>query len=183
MAALSLAAAHAQSPDFKNIGRAPSADEIRSWDTTVGIAGKELPPGKGTAKEGAALYAKQCAGCHGASLEGSRRTGPPLVGGKGSLTTATPIRSIGAFWPYATTLWDYINRAMPRGKEGSLQPDEVYALSAFIFFKNDIIKEDQVLDEKSLPKIQMPNRNNFIPQRLEDIPDWKKRNCRLGICP
>jgi cytochrome c len=174
--------ARAQTPSYSNVGRTPSAEEIRSWDIAISLDGKELPPGSGTAKDGAALYAQKCAACHGPTLEGTA-LGPRLVGGKGSLTTARPLRTIGAYWPFATSLWDYINRAMPRNNEGSLSPSDVYALTAFLLYKNDIVKESDTIDAKSLPKVQMPNRNGFIPQRIEDISDVKKRACRLGTCP
>jgi mono/diheme cytochrome c family protein len=175
-------AAHAQTPSYSNVGRTPSAEEVRAWDIAVSLDGKELPPGSGTAKDGAALYPQKCAACHGATLEGTK-LGPALVGGKGSLTTPRPARTIGSYWPFATSLWDYINRAMPRNQEGSLSASEVYALTAFLLFKNDIVKESDSIDAKSLPKVQMPNRNGFIPQRIEDIADVKKRACRLGTCP
>jgi len=100
-----------------------------------------------------------------------------------TLTTIKPVRSVASYWPYATMVWDYIHRAMPRGKSGTLAPNEVYALTAFILYKNGIIQEGDVLDAKTLPKVQMPNRNGFTPARFSDIPDEKKRGCRQGICP
>ncbi len=172
----------AQTSTYSNVGRTPSDAEIRAWDIAISLDGKELPPGSGSAKEGAAIYGKKCVACHGAALEGTK-LGPALVGGKGSLSTPQARRTIGSYWPFATSLWDYINRAMPHNQEGSLSPSEVYAVTAFLLFKNDIVKESEVIDAKSLPKIQMPNRNGFIPQRVEEIPDAKKRGCRLGTCP
>jgi mono/diheme cytochrome c family protein len=152
-----------------HLGRAPTEEEITSWDIAIGPEGKELPPGSGTAKEGAAIYAQKCAQCHGP--DGTKAQFPlgPLVGGKGTLTTPNPVKSIGSYWPFATSLWDYINRAMPRFAEGSLKTNEVYALTAFLLYKNDIIKENDVIDSKSLPKVQMPNRNGFFPAE----PTWK----------
>jgi S-disulfanyl-L-cysteine oxidoreductase SoxD len=172
----------AQAPDYKNVGRAPTDAELRGWDIAVGPEGKELPSGHGTAKEGAALYAKKCTACHGQKLEGSQ-FGPALIGGKGSLNTTKPLRTVGSYWAFATTLYDYINRAMPRNAEGTLSPDEVYALAAFLLYKNDIIKEAVVMDQKSLPKVQMPNRHGFKPERFEDIPKFEKRGCKVGLCP
>ena len=172
----------AQTPTYRNVGRSPTEQEIRAWDIAISTDGKELPPGRGTAKEGALLYGKLCAACHGQNLEGSP-LGTALVGGKGTLATTRPVKSIGSYWAFATTVWDYINRSMPRNQEGSLQPDEVYALTAFVLYRNEIIQESDVLDARSLPKIQMPNRNGFIPPRLEDIADPRKRGCRLGHCP
>ena len=175
-------AALAQGPSFSNVGRTPSEAEIRAWDIEISIDGKGLPPGSGTAKEGAGIYAKKCAACHGPTgAEGP--LAPRLLGGKGTLNTTHPVKTIGSYWAYATTIWDYINRAMPRNQEGTLSANDVYALTAFLLYRNDIIQESDVIDAKSLPKIQMPNRDGFIPQRLEDIPDFKQRGCRLGICP
>ena len=170
--------ARAQAPTF-NLGRAPSAEEIRAWDIAIGPVGKELPPGSGTAKQGAEIYARKCVACHGQNLEGTRQ-GSRLAGGKGTLTSPNPVRTIGSFWPFATTVWDFINRAMPRGQEESLTPDEVYSLTAFILCRNDLLQETDILDAKSLPKIQMPNRDGFIPPRFEDILQGR---CRVGTCP
>jgi len=172
----------AQAPDYKNVGRAPTEQEVQAMDIAIGTDGKELPQGNGTAKDGARIFKAKCEVCHGASLEGSP-TAPALVGGKGTLTSLHPQLTVGSYWPFATTIFDYIRRAMPRYQEGSLSVDEVYSLAAFVLYRNDIIKEDDVMDAKSLPKIQMPNRNGFIPQKLEEIHDYKKRGCRLGHCP
>ena len=175
-------AAWAQAPNYKNVGRAPTPDEIRAWDTAVGPAGKELPPGSGTAKEGAEIFAEKCVACHGPAGEGSQMA-PRLVGGKGTLTTPQPVLTVGSYWAFATTIFDFIYKAMPRGQEGSLKPDQAYALTAFLLYKNDIIKETDTIDAKTLPAIKMPNRDGFIPPQLEEIHDIKKRGCRLGHCP
>lgn len=172
----------AQTPTYPNIGRAPSDDEIRKWDIAVGPSGRELPPGNGDVPQGVLLYlTKHCVVCHGAALEGTQY-GPRLAGGAGTLGTPTPLRTVGSYWPYATTVWDYINRAMPRSpyQAGSLAPNEVYALTAFLLYKNGIIKATDTLDATSLPKIRMPNRDGFFPAR----PDWQwyQRSCRLGRC-
>ena len=167
-------AALAQTPTY-NRGRAPSAEEIRAWDFAIGPEGKELPPGSGTAQEGAKIYAQKCAACHGPTgTEGEvsakgRRPAPPLVGGKDTLNTPKPVRTIGSFWPFATTIWDYVYRTMPWNEERSLSTDEVYAVTAFLLYRNGIIQESAVLDARSLPKIQMPNRNGFVPPE----PVWK----------
>ena len=172
----------AQTPDYKNIGRAPTDAEVKAWNIDVGPDGKGLPPGSGTAKDGAKIFAEKCAPCHTPSAEGGKQ-GPALVGGAGTLKSIHPVQTVGSYWPFPTTLWDYINRAMPRGQGGSLTPDEVYSLSAFLLYRNDIVKEDDVLDAKSLPKIQMPNRTNFIPENLNDIWEHNKRACHTGTCP
>jgi S-disulfanyl-L-cysteine oxidoreductase SoxD len=177
--------AAAQTPSYTHVGRTPSKDEIQAWSISVGPDGKGLPPGSGTAKQGAAIFATKCAYCHGANAQGGG-IGTRLAGDKAaqdSLTTIHPVKTVGSYWPYATTIWDYINRAMPRNQAGSLKPDEVYSLTAFILFRSSIIQENDVMDARSLTKVQMPNRNGFVPPRFEDIPDEHKRGCREGVCP
>jgi cytochrome c len=178
--AIICAAAFAQTPWYPNVGRAPTGDEIRAMDIAVGPSGKELPPGSGVAKDGAAIYAKKCAACHMSDLQGSK-SGPALVGGKGTLNTANPIRTVGSFWAFATTLYDFINRAMPKAAEGSLTPDEVYSLTAYILFKNDIVKETDVIDAKSLPRVRMPNRDGFLPAPWPSYKDYNTF-CPAGTC-
>jgi cytochrome c len=175
--------AQAQLPDYKSIGRTPGAEEVKEWDISVGPSGKELPPGSGTANAGAQLYAQKCAACHGANLEGRRGEGgrvPALMGGQGTLTTPHIRRTIGSYWPYATTLYDFINRAMPPNEPMQFKPDEVYSLTAFLLFKNGIIRENDVIDAKSLPEVRMPNRDNFVPHD----PVWDKNAVRpYGVYP
>lgn len=185
MVLLAAAVAMAQTPSYSNVGRTPTKEEIQAWDISVGPDGKGLPPGSGTAKEGAAIFAKKCAVCHGPAAEGGA-IGTRLAGDKAaqeSLTTLHPVKTPGSYWPYATTIWDYINRAMPRNQGGTLSANEVYSLTAFILFRSNIIQESDVMDAKTLPKVQMPNRNGFIPQNFSDIPDERKRGCRQGVCP
>jgi mono/diheme cytochrome c family protein len=175
----------AQTPSYTNVGRTPTKEEIQAWDIAAGPDGKGLPPGQGTAKEGAPIFAAKCAVCHGENAEGAK-IGPRLTGGQAEIetfTTLRPVRTLGSYWPYATTVWDYINRAMPRNQGGTLNANEVYALTAFVLSKSNIIKEDDVMDAKTLPKVQMPNRNGFVPPRFADIPDEKKRGCKQGVCP
>jgi len=174
--------AAAQTPGYKNVGRTPTAQEVQAMDIAIGTDGKELPPGSGNAKTGGLLFAQKCAACHGENLEGSSQA-PALIGGAGTLTSLHPKMTTGSYWPFATTIFDYIRRAMPRFQEGSLKTDEVYSLTAFILFRDEIIKEGDVIDAKTLPKIKMPNRDGFIPQNLDEIHDWKKRGCKLGQCP
>ena len=154
----------AQSPTYK-VGRPPTEAEMRAWDNVVGTDGKELPPGSGTAKDGAKVYAGKCSFCHGATA--TEGPAPRLVGGVDSLSTKNPNPTLGSYWPFATTVWDYINRSMPRDAEGSLNPDQVYAVTAFLLYKNGIVKETDVLDEKTLLKVQMPNRDGFFPAKPE----------------
>jgi mono/diheme cytochrome c family protein len=148
-----------------NVGTPLSQDEIRSFDFMLGPEGKELPPGHGTAKDGAAVFAKRCAVCHGPNGEGGvvRR----LVVGSPGHPHQGPFKDSEkdgpSYYPYPTIAWDYINRAMPASKPGSLTPDEVYAVVAFLYYRNGIIAENDVLDAKTLPKVEMPNRDGFVP--------------------
>jgi S-disulfanyl-L-cysteine oxidoreductase SoxD len=154
----------AQSPKF-NVGTPLSQDEIKSFDFLIGPQGQALPEGRGTAKEGAAIFAQRCEVCHGKNGESGvlRR----LVLGKPGQPFRGPFkaeqRDSVAYYPYATIAWDYINRAMPVPKPGTLTHDEVYALTAFLLYRNGIIAEADVMDAQSLPKVEMPNRNGFVP--------------------
>ena len=175
----------AQTPSYKNVGSTPTKQEIEAWDISIGPDGKGLPPGQGSAKDGAPIFAAKCAVCHGDQGQGGK-IGPRVVGGIAdtqTLNTLRPVRSVGGYWPYATTVWDFIRRAMPRDQSGTLTPNEVYALTAWILYKSNIIQEGDVLDAKALPKVQMPNRNGFVPANFTDIPDEKKRGCKQGLCP
>jgi cytochrome c len=172
----------AQTPDYQNVGRAPTEAEVKAWDITVGPDGKGLPPGSGTAKEGAPIFAEKCAACHGQNLEGTQ-LGPALMGGSGTLTSIQPKQTVGSYWPFATTVWDWVNRAMPRGHGQSLGPSEVYSLTAFVLFRNGIVRESDVMDATTLPKIHMPNRDNFVPVNTGEIWEHNKRACHTGTCP
>lgn len=172
----------AQTPSYQDLGKTPTAEEIQKWDISIGPDGKELPPGNGTPDEGAKIFAAKCAVCHGPDQKGTQLA-PSLVGGNGTLTTLNPVRTVGNYWPFATTLWDYINRAMPRLQGNTLKPDEVYSLTAFLLYRNGIIQETDVMDAKTLPKVHMPNRDGFVPANLDDIHDLQKRGCHLGTCP
>ena len=167
----------AQSPTY-GVGRTPTAEEIRAWDISIGPTGEELPPGRGNAKEGERFYrAKGCRECHGTEGLGGRapnlksRSNPNAeLWSRGRIL---PLRS-----PFATTVWDYINRAMPLDAEGTLTADEVYALTAYLLFINGIIPEDQTLDAQSLPKVKMPIGNNYA-----SLPEWKPNTPRLKGYP
>jgi hypothetical protein len=142
--------------------------EIEAWDKDVRPDGMGLPAGSGTYKAGQQIYAEQCASCHGAKLEGIRDPnlpqggGPALVGGRGTLNTTHFKITVESYWPYAGTLFDYITRAMPYTAPGSLKPDEVYSLVAFILGEGNVIGKNTVMDAKALPKVQMPNRDGFF---------------------
>ena len=162
----------AQSNTF-GVGRAPTPDEIRNLKTAIAPDGTGLPEGSGNAVAGQEIFAMQCARCHGNKAQGD--VGPALWGGKGTLATARPVKTVGSFWPYATTLWDYINRAMPFDKPGLLKPSEVYAVSAFILTINGIIGENDVMDSKTLPKVRMPNRDGFVADPRPDVGEKAKK--------
>ncbi len=171
---LGASSAQAQSPTF-GLGRTPSAEEILAWDISISPTGEELPPGSGTSEQGRRLFLqKRCARCHG--VDGTEGDAPRLVAREGRpgedpwrRGRVLPVRS-----PYATTVWDYLNRAMPLGEEGTLTADEVYALTAYLLFRNGVIAEDAVMDAESLPMVEMPNRDNWAP-----LPDWQPGMPRL----
>ena len=150
----------AQSPTY-GVGRSATPEEIRALGTAIAPDGGGLPGGSGTVAAGREVFAAQCSRCHGPSGEGG--VGPALVGGQGTLRSATPLKTVGSYWPYATTLWDYINRAMPFDQPGLLAPPDVYAAVAYILNINGVIRDDEVIDATSLPKVLMPNRDGFIP--------------------
>ncbi|TXL68201.1 c-type cytochrome [Zeimonas arvi] len=143
------------------IGRAPSAEELRGWDIDVSPDGTGLPAGSGTVAQGKAIYAQKCAACHGANGEG--KPADRLVGGKGTLATDKPVRTVGSYWPYAPTLFDYVRRAMPHDQPQSLSANEVYALAAWLLHANGIVSADATMDARSLPAVRMPNRDGFRP--------------------
>jgi cytochrome c len=158
----------AQGPTYQ-LGRTPTPDEIKARDIAISPEGKELPPGRGTAVEGAAVYTQKCAACHGPNA-----TGSALHRGLVPLGNAKPVKIPFSLVPYATTVWDFINRAMPQTRPGSLTPDEVYAVTAYVLYRNEVIKETDVLDATSLPKVRMPNRDNFLPTQPEWSPKGKR---------
>src|SRR3979411_2962617 len=155
----------AQSPKL-NVGTPLSQEEIKSFDFMLGPEGQALPPGRGTVKEGAVVFEKRCAVCHGQN--GERGVLRRLVLGSPGKPYRGPFKETEkdsvAYYPYATIAWDYINRAMPVPKPGSLTHDEVYAVVAFLLYRNGIIQETVVMDAKSLPKVEMPNRHGFVPE-------------------
>ena len=153
--ALACVAARAESPD---LGRVATPEEIATWDISIDPSGAGLPAGSGNARAGAAIFAAKCAGCHGET--GGGKPNDALVGG--SLTATPPAKTVGSFWPYATTLFDYIRRAMPLPESKSLKDDEVYALVAYILAQNKIIGEEDVMDARTLPQVKMPNRDGFV---------------------
>ena len=169
------AAASAQSQGPYGIGRAATSAEIAGWNIDIDSHGNSLPPGSGSVSHGHEVFDQQCAACHGANGEGG--VGDRLVGGQGTLATAKPIRTVGSFWPYAPTLFDYIRRAMPQNAPQSLSNDDVYAVSAYILNLNGLLPADATLDAKALSAIKMPNRGMFTG---DPRPDVKNPACVTG---
>jgi cytochrome c len=145
-----------------DFGRPATPDEIALWDIDVRPDGKGLPPGSGTAAQGKQIFSENCAVCHGENGVGGIKD--RLVGGHGTLASNAPVKTVGSFWPYATTLFDYVHRAMPYQAPGSLSNDDTYAVAAYILSLNGILPADGKLDRDILPKLKMPNRNGFIPE-------------------
>lgn len=141
------------------LGQPASAAQIRGWDIDVRADGAGLPAGSGSVAKGQVIYQNKCQACHG--VDGEKGIAPRLAGGRGTLASKAPVLTVGSYWPYATTLYDFINRAMPPDAAQSLTPDEVYAVTAYTLHLNGIVAADAVLDATSLPKIVMPNRNGF----------------------
>jgi S-disulfanyl-L-cysteine oxidoreductase SoxD len=161
-AALGVAATCVLAADSPNLGRAATPEEIAAWDISIGPDGAGLPPGSGTVKQGEAVYAAKCAACHGE--KGAGQPNDRLVGGSGSLPgDKPPIKTVGSFWPYATTVFDYVRRAMPYNEAKSLSNDEVYAVVAYVLALNGVIGEGDTIDAQALPKVRMPNRDGFVP--------------------
>jgi cytochrome c len=165
--------AQAQSP--YGIGRAATPAEIAGWNIDVDREGHNLPPGNGTVSHGHEVFDQQCAACHGAKGEGG--VGDQLVGGQGTLATPKPVRTVGSYWPYAPTLFDYIRRAMPQNAPQSLSNEDVFAVSAYILNLNGLLPADAALDARTLPAIKMPNRNMFTG---DTRPDVKNPACVTG---
>jgi len=161
----------AQAPTY-GVGRKPTAEEIKAWDISIGPDGKELPPGHGTVSGGKEVYTKRCLECHGA--DGKSGKYDALVGGQDTLRSEKPVKTVGSYWPYATTLWDHIHRAMPFDRPGTLTTDQVYDLTAYLLFLNGIIGENEVMDALSLPNVKMPNRNGFVPDPRPDTAQSKQ---------
>jgi len=165
---LVLACATASAGPRYGLGRPPTRDEIAAADISISPAGVGLPAGRGTAREGEVVYLARCAGCHGVHGEGVGDF-PALVGGRGTLATKTAVLTVGSYWPFATTLFDYIRRAMPYTAPGSLRPDEIYAVAAFVLSKNEVIGPELVVDAHTLPRIVMPNADGFRADPRPDI--------------
>jgi cytochrome c len=169
MLAVSFAAVGAGYPEQYEFGTAVTEAEVKAVAIAIPPDGKWLPPGRGDWAAGKKVYDSQCAACHGPDLLGNAaiKDMPAgaqlrLIGGRGTLTSGRPVLTVESYWPYATTLFDYIRRAMPFFAPGSLSNDDVYAVSAYILGEAKIIDKSAVMSAVSLPKVRMPNRDGFI---------------------
>ncbi len=160
------------------IGRPALPEEVNAWDIDVRPDGQGLPAGKGSAKDGEALFLERCASCHGEFGEGAGRW-PIIAGGQGSLKSDNPEKTIGSFWPYLSTAFDYVHRTMPYGNAQSLTPDETYALIAFILSLNDVVKDDFVLSNENFTSVKLPNEGGFYEDDREKTEKqfWGKEPC------
>jgi hypothetical protein len=167
------------------IGRVATSEEIAGWDIDIRPDGHGLPVGKGTVKQGEPLYIERCAACHGEFGESAGRW-PILMGGAGTLASHDPVKSIGSYWPYASTVIDYIRRTMPFGNAQSLTNDELYAITAYVLFLNDVIKDEGFeLNEKNFTSIKLPNQPNFINDDRETAEKefWRGSPCMTDCVP
>lgn len=161
------------------IGREAKPEEIAGWDIDVRPDGQGLPPGKGTARKGEDLFVTQCAACHGEFGESTGRW-PVLAGGAGTLASHDPVKTIGSYWPYASTVIDYVRRAMPFGNAQSLEGDDLYSIVAYLLYLNDVITDqDQEISDKSFPTVKLANEANFFDDDREasEKAFWKKEPC------
>jgi len=167
------------------IGRAAKPEEIAGWDIDIRPDGHGLPAGKGTVKQGEAIYMQQCAACHGEFGESAGRW-PILSGGADTLASHDPVKSIGSYWPYASTVIDYIRRSMPFGNAQSLSNDELYAVTAYVFYLNDILKDENFeLNAKTFKTIRLPNEANFRDDDRDVVEKalWRKQPCMKNCLP
>jgi cytochrome c len=164
-----------QAQGHYGIGRSATPAEIAGWSIDIDRDGNNLPPGSGSVSHGREVFDQQCAACHGTKGEGG--VGDRLVGGQGTLATPKPVRTVGSYWPYAPTLFDYIRRAMPQNAPQSLSNEDVYAVSAYILNLNGLLAADATLDAKTLAAIKMPNRSMFVG---DPRPDVKNPECMTG---
>lgn len=167
------------------LGREATPEEIAGWDIAVRADGRGLPPGKGTVKQGEEVYMQRCASCHGEFGESAGRW-PVLAGGAGTLSSDNPVKSVASYWPYASTLFDYIRRAMPFGDAQSLSNDELYAVTAYVLYLNDVVKdEDFELSRTNFASIKLPNEPRFFDDDREQAEKefWTRNPCMARCAP
>jgi cytochrome c len=172
------AGAQASAPNRFGLGQTPTSKQIAGWDIDGSRAdGSGLPDGSGTVAQGKQVYEQNCVSCHGPDGQGPMDR---LVGGQGTLNSAKPARTVGSYWPYATTLWDYIDRAMPFSNPHTLNHDQVYAVTAYVLYLNHLVAEDATMDRKTLPAVNMPNAGDFSAP--DPRPDVHNTAC-MSNCP
>lgn len=186
-AAQATKSAAAENPHFGKlgIGRTATAEEIGGWNISIRPDGQGLPVGRGTVNEGEGLYVERCAACHGEFGESAGRW-PILAGGMGTLASHDPVKSVGSYWPYASTLIDYVRRAMPFGASQTLTNDELYAITAYVLYLNDVIKDENFeLNHRNFSTIKLPNQPNFIDDDRETAEKafWRKDPCMKDCAP
>lgn len=168
------------------LGRAASNDEVAAWDIDVRPDGMGLPAGSGTVADGEEVFAERCAACHGDFGEGVDRW-PVLSGGQDSLTDERPVKTIGSYWPYLSTVYDYINRAMPFGESQSLTPDEIYAITAYLLYMNDVVTDEEFeLSKENFASVRLPNEDNFFFDPRPQTPIFTATDpctsaCKTGV--
>lgn len=167
---VALLAASSAADERFGIGRPATSEDQSKLSAVVFPDGTGLPPGQGTVEEGRVVYARECASCHGAKGEGTEAFRRPLVGGIGTVGSDDPVLTVGSYWPYAPTLWDYTRRAMPWQEPGKLRAQDAYAVTALILYWNEIVDARFTASARTLPEVRMPNRDNFIPDARPDIP-------------
>lgn len=180
-ATLALTAGAALADGGFGLGRPATEAEIAAWDIDVRPDGAGLPEGSGTVEDGEELFTDYCAVCHGDFGEGVDRW-PVLAGGQGTLADDRPVKTIGSYWPYLSTVWDYVNRAMPFGDSQSLEPDEVYAITAYLMYLNDLVEDDFELGRDNFLDVPLPNEANFFPDDRTDTAVWSGRDACMTGC-
>jgi cytochrome c len=168
----------AQGPHRYDVGRAATAAEIAGWDIDVRPDGQGLPPGRGSVKDGEGVYMSRCAACHGEFGEGAGRW-PPLAGGRDSLRSNEPNKTVGSYFPYASSVLDYVRHAMPFGDAQSLKADELYAVVAYLLWLNDVVDETFVLTPESFRQVRLPNQDGFIDddREVSERAFWNPQPC------
>ena len=180
--ALAASVAWAEPGGF-GLGRVATSEEIAGWDVDVRPDGTGLPPGSGSVEQGEAIYLERCAACHGEFGEGAGRY-PVLMGGFDSLQEDRPEKTIGSYWPYASTIWDYVQRAMPFGEARSLSADETYAVTAFLLYLNEVVEDDFVLTRENFAEVRLPNEEGFFLREGPDLPSGTEpcmKDCKTAV--
>jgi len=169
-----------------NLGRQATPEEVAAWNIDIRPDGQGLPEGSGTVAQGEEIWGEQCAVCHGDFGEAVDRW-PAVAGGFGTLSSDDPVKTVGSYWPYLSTVWDYVNRAMPFTEARSLEPDQVYALTAYILFINDVVDDEKFeLSKKNFLEQRLPNENGFVMDARPDGPNIKTfepcmKDCKTNV--